>query len=196
MSQGITFDTASGIDLTGWWSNPRTGESYRVVDQFFQDNVLYVKTDKGQLLNYNVIQNMVKSDGPLNGPVQQSQPATLDSNILLQGLEEEEVDLLTRPIKSQQPAAKNEDPKVTKMSVNKVIIEKAFSKAPEGPAITLGIDWDWNQLSSTVDMLKNTMDIPMEEISEYVYTKYAEKMVSDIKGTLSEFLERGGLVRC
>ena len=191
--QGITFDTASGIDLTGWWSNPRTGESYRVVDQFFQDNVLYVRTDKGQVLNYNVIQNLVKSDSPLSGPVQQPKQQ-IDTDILTQGLEEEEADLLTRPIKSQPQQPNTNTHSIPAASVNNVIIEKAFSKAAEGPKITMGIQWEWDSLISTVEMLTKTMDIPMEEIVEYVYAKYAESMVNDIKSILSEFLERGGLL--
>lgn len=191
--QGITFDTASGIDLAGWWSNPRTGESYKVVDQFFQDNVLYVRTDKGQVLNYNVIQNLVKSDSPLSGPVQQPKQQ-IDTDILTQGLEEEEADLLTRPIKSQPQQPNTNTRNIPTDSVNNVIIEKAFSKATEGPKITMGIQWEWDSLRSTVDMLTKTMDIPMEEIAEYVYAKYAESMVNDIKSILSEFLERGGLL--
>ena len=188
MNQSISFDTASGIDLTGWWSNPKTGESYRIVDQFFQDNVLYVRTDKGQMLNYNVIQNLVKTDGPLNGPVKQQQPAPIDNDVLLQGLDEEEVDLLTRPIKSQQPA-KNEEPKVTKESVNKVIIEKAFSKAPEGPKLNLSISWEWPQLNSTLSMLTDTMDVPIDEISEYVYAEYADDLVKSLKEMMCEYLK-------
>lgn len=193
MNQGITFDTASGMDLTGWWSNPRTGESYRVVDQFFQDNVLYVRTDKGQVLNYNTIQNLVKSDGPLNGPVQQPHQQ-IDPSVLTQGLDEEDADILTRPIKSQPQQQTLSAPQVDKKSINTVIIEKAFSKAEESPKITMGVQWEWDSLRTTVDMLTKTMDIPMEEIVDYVYTKYAESMVNDIKSILSEFLERGGLL--
>lgn len=193
MNQGITFDTASGMDLTGWWSNPRTGESYRVVDQFFQDNVLYVRTDKGQVLNYNTIQNLVKSDGPLKGPVQQPHQQ-IDPSVLTQGLDEEDADILTRPIKSQPQQQTVSAPPVDKKSINTVIIEKAFSKAEEAPKITMGVQWEWDSLRMTVDMLTKTMDIPMEEIVDYVYTKYAESMVNDIKSILSEFLERGGLL--
>lgn len=185
--QGITFDTASGIDLTGWWSNPRTGESYRIVDQFFQDNVLYVRTDKGQVLNYNLIQNLVKSDGPLNGPVEKPKPAPINNDVLLQGLEDEDIDILTRPVRSQQ----SEKPKqeITKDSVNKVIIEKAFSKASEGPKVNLSIEWKWEQLGQTISMLTDTMDVPIEEITDYVYDKYASDMLKTLKEMLKEHLE-------
>lgn len=192
MSQGVTFDTASGIDLTGWWCNPRTGESYRVVDQFFQDNVLYVKTDKGQMLNYNVIQNLVKSDGPLKGPVtpQKPQPVQTNNDILLDGLVEEDIELLTQPVNRRV----YENPKVeTKAeSVNRMIIEKAFSKADSAPAITLGIYWDWSGLSQTLVMLKETMDIPTSEIVDYLYDKYSDQMVGNIKTILAEYVDRGG----
>lgn len=196
MNQGITFDTASGIDLTGWWCNPRTGESYRVVDQFFQDNVLYVKTDKGQMLNYNVIQNLVKSDGPLGGPVEPPKPSPVQQNtdLLLDGLVEEDIDILTRPINgttSDNMVGKNNQEK----SVNRLIIEKAFSKSDTEPKILLGMDWDWPCLQQTLVMLKETMDVPTSEIVDYLYDKYSDKMVGNIKTLLAEYVDRwSGLV--
>jgi hypothetical protein len=192
MPQNITFDTASGIDLTGWWCNPHTGESYRVVDQFFQDNVLYVKTDKGQMLNYAVIQNLVKSDGPLKVPVtpQKPQPVQTSNDILLDGLVEEDIEILTQPVHRNVQEKHNEKPKPE--SVNKMIIEKAFSKADSAPEISLGIDWNWSGLSQTLVMLKETMDIPTSEIVDYLYDKYSDQMVGNIKTILGEYVDRGG----
>lgn len=196
MPQGVTFDTASGLDLSGWWSNPRTGESYRVVDQFFQDNVLYVKTDKGRVLNYNVIQNCVKSDGPLEGPVNRppvAQPISENSK-LLEGLEQEDADILTQVVHSR-PVEDNATRKVEKKpekSVNQMIIEKAFSKADSAPTISLGVVWNWSGLQQTLAMLRDTMDIPTSDIVDYLYEMYSDQMAGNIKTILSEYVDRGG----
>lgn len=201
MPQGITFDTASGIDLTGWWSNPRTGESYRVIDQFFQDNSLYVRTDKGQILNYNVIQNMVKSDGPIETPIDRENQPKIDKSTLLDGLEDAdtiEMEILNTPIKTRSKECEHSDPKYSKHkessldSINEKIIDKAFSKADSAPTISLGIDWNWSGLSQTLVMLKETMDIPTSEIVDYLYDRYSGKMIGNIKTILAEYVDRGG----
>jgi hypothetical protein len=200
MPQGVTFDTASGLDLSGWWSNPRTGESYRVVDQFFQDNVLYVRTDKGRILNYNNIQNCVKSDGPLQGPVSRppvAQPIPENSK-LLEGLEQEDADILTQVVHSRSDvdSSAHIEEKKPEKSVNRMIIEKAFSKANDAPRILLGMEWDWTGFQPTIVMLKDTMDIPTSEIVDYLYSKYSEQMIESIKNTLTEYVDRGGTFAC
>lgn len=187
MSQSVTFDTTSGIDLTGWWSDPRTGKSYQVVDQFFQDNVLYVKTTNGQVLNYDVIQNLVKTDAPLQAPVVPEtaplQTQQQQNSLLLDGLLEEDRELI-----SGGSRGVNREPKEPEKSVNELIIEKAFSKAPE-PSVTLMIDWDWAGLGDTIGMLTNTMDIPMCDIVDIVYKKYIGAMVDGAKKDFTMYLE-------
>lgn len=184
MSQSVTFDTSSGIDLTGWWSDPRTGKSYQVVDQFFQDNVLYVKTINGQVLNYDVIQNLVKTDAPLQAPVVPEttplKPQQQQNSLLLDGLLEEDIELIS--------GGSNRAPKEPEKSVNELIIEKAFSKAPE-PSVTLKIEWDWSGLGDTIDMLTETMDIPMDDIADIVYKKYVGAMVDGAKKEFTMYLE-------
>ena len=73
--------------------------------------------------------------------------------------------------------------------MNKVIIEKAFSKATEGPKLNLSISWEWPQLNSTLSMLTDTMDVPIDEISEYVYAEYAEELVKSLKEMMCEYLK-------
>ena len=186
MSQSVTFDTTSGIDLTGWWSDPRTGKTYQVVDQFFQDNVLYVKTINGQVLNYDVIQNLVKTDAPLQAPVvPETAPIQTQqhNSLLLDGLLEEDRELISGGARGMSI-----EPKEPEKSVNELIIEKAFSKAPE-PSVTLKIDWDWSGLGDTIGMLTKTMDIPMCDIVDIVYKKYIGAMVDGAKKDFTMYLE-------
>ena len=51
--------------MSGTWYNPQTGDSFTVADAFFQDNQYLVKTVDGRILDYNIIQNYIKSDKPI-----------------------------------------------------------------------------------------------------------------------------------
>ncbi len=179
MAQEISFDTSSGIDLSGWWSNPSTGESYQVVDQFFQDNSLYVKTMQGQILNFNKIQNFVHSDKPLDKPVDRPQ---MNNSKLLAGLVPDDPNILEEDLElirgHQQPVS--QQPQQPQKSVNTVILDKMFSKAP-APTVRLGIEWNWDKLPSTLEMLVDTMEVSREEICGYVFDKYCNDIISDIK---------------
>lgn len=57
--------------MSGTWYNPQTGDSFTVADAFFQDNQYLVKTMDGRILDYNIIQNYIKSDKPI--PTQKKQ---------------------------------------------------------------------------------------------------------------------------
>lgn len=182
MNQSVTFDTASGIDLSGWWSNPSTGESYQIVDQFFQDNSLYVKTMQGQIINFNRIQNFVRSDKPIDRPVEKPQ---MQNSKLLEGLLpedsgilEEDLDLISgRHIKSSKNPESSA--KETSKSVNEMILDKMFSKAP-APEVNLDIQWNWDRLQNTLETLVDTMDVSEDEISEYVYRKFCSDLAGEI----------------
>jgi len=87
----ISFDSGMPI-IEGTWYNPKTGDSFTARDTFFEDNNLIVMTTDGRRMNYNSLQNYVKSDKPikLDRPKPQPQayqtkpiePATFDDNIL------------------------------------------------------------------------------------------------------------------
>lgn len=180
MAQEISFDTSSGIDLCGWWSNPSTGESYQIVDQFFQDNSLYVKTKQGQIINFNRIQNFIHSDTPIDHPVQKPQ---MQNTKLLDGLVGDDPNILPEDLElisgghvQTQPTVQQEPQK----SVNSMILDKMFSKAPK-PTVTLSIKWDWDKLDNTLDVLTETMDVSIEEICSYVYDKYCNDIQAEVK---------------
>ena len=40
---GMTFGF-DGPSVTGWWVNPKTGDKFKAIDTFFEDNRLLIKT--------------------------------------------------------------------------------------------------------------------------------------------------------
>ena len=188
----ITFDTATGIDLLGWWSNPATGESYEVVDQYMQDNDMLVKTRSGQLINFSKIQNFVHSDKPMTRPAEYIEPQKINTSKLLEGLDtdtatdiESEVnELLNKPIKSSKPS---NDKAEAPVNIDTKILDKAFAKAP-APEISVAIDWNWKSLENTVTMLVETMEIKPEVIADYVCDKFMGDITASMKQQLSKIL--------
>ena len=192
MPQEISFDTSSGIDLVGWWSNPSTGESYQVVDQFFQDNSLYVKTAQGQIINFNRIQNFVRSDNPITRPPDRMEPVKKSNPRLLEGLEgdtpESISDILQEDMDLIYGRKKVEDTqKQPEKSVNSVIMDQMFSKAP-APDVEVRLKWEWDKLDGTMRTLVDTMDIPVEEVVDYIVEKYSAGMYERLNEKLREVL--------
>ena len=64
-NNGITFGS-DGPMMDGTWYNPKTGDSFTVRNTFFEDNQFIIQTTDGRVLNYEQIQNYVKSDKPMD----------------------------------------------------------------------------------------------------------------------------------
>ena len=64
MMPGISFNLDGPI-MTGTWYNPKTGDKFTVRDTYFEDNNYMVITTDGRRMDYNMIQNYVKSDSPI-----------------------------------------------------------------------------------------------------------------------------------
>jgi hypothetical protein len=60
MMQGISF-SIDGPVMTGTWYNPKNGDSFTVRDTYFEDNQYMVITTDGRRMDYNMIQNYIKS---------------------------------------------------------------------------------------------------------------------------------------
>ena len=48
--------------LDGFWYNPKTGDSFKVRDTFFEDNNLAIMTTDGRRMDYNMISEYIKGD--------------------------------------------------------------------------------------------------------------------------------------
>lgn len=176
MNDVITFDTMSGVNLEGWWYDHRKKKNIKVVDQFFEDNNLFVKTADGAVLPYSSIMNCVKTDKPVN--IEETKPKQSNRPIPKEILDEIETDdtmldddaLLIAGLTTSDnnPGRKNLYHSGTNYS-NSNILDKAFSKIP-APVSEYEIVWDG--YSEIVKMLTEVMDITEDEITDYVTNKY------------------------
>ena len=75
MNNGIMFGTQGPL-MSGYWVDPRTGDSFTVKDSFFEDGQYIITTMDGRKLSYDIIQNYVQSDKPIDIPKSQQKPPT------------------------------------------------------------------------------------------------------------------------
>lgn len=201
---GISFDTMSGIDLTGWWYDHRTGTNINVVDQFFEDNNLYVKTADNRIIPYAKIENYIKTDSPIKKQETQPQKSkTIPKEILeeLDDLSENEsqdfsdVTMFDDDIEMIKGTSRNFNdatprpplvlPNQQPINPNKHIIEKAFSKIND---MMFDFTILWEGHTELINMLTNVMDISKEEIIDFLTDKYFNKTKYTFKEKLRDFL--------
>lgn len=201
---GISFDTMSGIDLTGWWYDHRTGTNINVVDQFFEDNNLYVKTADNRIIPYAKIENYIKTDSPIKKQETQPQKSkTIPKEILeeLDDLSENEsqdfsdVTMFDDDIEMIKGTSRNFNdatprpplvlPNQQPINPNKHIIEKAFSKIDD---MMFDFTILWEGHTELINMLTNVMDISKEEIIDFLTDKYFNKTKYTFKEKLRDFL--------
>lgn len=201
---GISFDTMSGIDLTGWWYDHRTGTNINVVDQFFEDNNLYVKTADNRIIPYAKIENYIKTDSPIKKQETQPQKSkTIPKEILdeiddLSEIDEQEFSEVTmfdddiemlkgnaRRLNDATPRPPLVLPNQQPINPNKHIIEKAFSKIND---MMFDFTILWEGHTELINMLTNVMDISKEEIIDFLTDKYFNKTKYTFKEKLRDFL--------
>lgn len=168
----LTFGTEGPI-MEGTWYNPQTGDSFTVRNSFFEDNQYIVQTTDGRVLGYNQIQNYVKSDRPIEMPIQttsQNIPAEVASILETTG-----DDNLLKGLNS--PLGNLYDPVETNPAYNVgyannsnlSIIEKALSKRTL-PDFQIGVDWK-DYPAREISMLMELMDVKEDEIIEWYLSK-------------------------
>ena len=179
---GMMFG-GEGPVMTGTWYNPHTGDAFTVRDSFFEDNQYVVTTTDGRYFRYDQLQNYIQSDMKLedlkkmkmeNKPVEKL-PAEVsnliddsDTSMLLP--EDEE---LIRPRSlgniGNTPTVANYTPrdevKAAPVNMNSTIIEKALKNTVK-PNFSINVEWS-NYPSKEIEMLKDIMEIPSDEIVEW-----------------------------
>lgn len=176
INNGVTFGL-QGPMMEGTWYNPVTNDSFTVRDSYWEDGQYMVSTMDGRILGYELIQNYIKSDKPINfpkKPVEEKLPAevanlveTETDNLML----DDEMDLITtKPTlgninkNTNQFDATNIN-QTTSLASNTPIIAKALSKYPL-PEIDVDVKWD-NYPTRQIEMLKDVLDINPSEIVEW-----------------------------
>ena len=179
---GMMFG-GEGPVMTGTWYNPHTGDAFTVRDSFFEDNQYVVTTTDGRYFRYDQLQNYIQSDMKLEGlkkmkmenkPVEKL-PAKVSN--LIEGDEfssmmlPEDQAILNQPkalgninnVNSNTTQIKLEPP--TNTNMNSAIIEKALKNTIK-PNFSINVEWS-NYPSKEIEMLKDIMEIPSDEIVEW-----------------------------
>lgn len=189
---GMMFG-GEGPVMQGTWYNPTTGDAFTVRDSFFEDNQYVITTTDGRYLRYDQIQNYIQSDMKLDDLKQLKKENTVKeetlpvevSNLIAGDdiyfggdvndmLLPEDAALINRPVNNnlgniyatptqqKQPTGYTTQPV---QNMNIAIIEKAL-KNTDKPNFSINVKWN-NYPSKEIEMLKDIMDIPEDEIVEW-----------------------------
>lgn len=181
INSGLTFGSEGPI-MEGTWYNAHTGDSFTVRNSFFEDNQFIVQTTDGRVLNYEQIQNYVKSDKPIEmkklNLKNEALPAEVASiiedsymtDIDMMGNYNDDMTMSLGNLNTNTPrpapdlAVSNVvSNDTTNLSYN--IISKALSKR-ELPDFQIGIDW-LNCPTKEMNMLVELMDVKEDEIIDW-----------------------------
>jgi hypothetical protein len=210
MMQGISF-SIDGPVMTGTWYNPKNGDSFTVRDTYFEDNQYMVITTDGRRMDYNMIQSYIKSDTPIQ-KMEQPKPTQQSNQIKIGDIEEtgneiisnydemilEDDALLLQTKTSPQLEFTSsrrvnlDGNKIDSKPTNYYIIDKALSKIKK-PKFELKCKWD-KFPKQEIEMLKDIMDISLDEIRDYIFEKFIDESYKDelkkqLNKVISENLE-------
>ena len=200
---GINF-SMDGPIMDGTWYNTTTGDSFTVRDTFFQDNQLMVSTTDGRLMDYNMIQNYIKSDKPINIPKQQKQDdIPIEVIELLESptpqdpymLEEDMALISNKPIR---PVATSNNCAAPKLYTDSVIsevktedqrlVERVLSRQQQ-PSISCNINWT-KFPQKQMDVLMDMMGVDLEDICDFYLSKIDLNDIREsIKRDIKTFIE-------
>lgn len=208
--QGISF-SLDGPVMSGTWYNPKNGDSFTVRDTYFEDNQYMVITTDGRRMDYNMIQNYIKSDTPI--PKMEQPKTTQQSNQIKIGniedtgneiisnydemiLEDDALLLQTKTSPQLEFTSSRrinlDGYKNDTKPTNYYIIDKALSKIKK-PKFELKCKWD-KFPKQEIEMLKDIMDISLDEIRDYIFEKFIDESYKDelkkqLNKVISENLE-------
>lgn len=185
---GMMFG-GEGPVMNGTWYNPHTGDAFTVRDSFFEDNQYVVTTTDGRYFRYDQLQNYIQSDMKLEDLKQMHETKEntneilpLEVSNLIDKTDDEEDPIGILPddldlIKPRslgnlgdKPTVANyvkDDVKlpVAPVNMNSAIIEKALKNTVK-PNFSINVEWS-NYPSKEIEMLKDIMEIPSDEIVEW-----------------------------
>lgn len=187
---GMMFG-GEGPVMNGTWYNPHTGDAFTVRDSFFEDNQYVVTTTDGRYFRYDQLQNYIQSDMKLEDLKQMHEvkentneilPLEV-SNLIDKSDDEDPVGILPDDLELIRPRSLGnlgdtpttptvanyvkDDVKlpVTPVNMNSAIIEKALKNTTK-PNFSINVEWS-NYPSKEIEMLKDIMEIPSDEIVEW-----------------------------
>ena len=214
---GMMFG-GEGPVMQGTWYNPSTGDAFTVRDSFFEDNQYVVTTTDGRYLRYDQIQNYIQSDMKLEDlkqlkkekdikneklPAEVSNLIETDEDIYFGSnvndmLLPEDAAIISKPMNNlgniyaaptqqTQPIGYTTQPV---QNMNTAIIEKAL-KNTDKPNFSINVKWD-NYPSKEIEMLKDIMEIPVNEIVEwYLDNIQLEEFIMAFKAAIDDKISFG-----
>lgn len=182
---------SEGPIMDGTWYNPKNGDSFTVSDTFFQDNQLMVKTTDGRILDYNFMQNYVKSDKPIP-KIEKTPSLPKEVHDLLakdddMGILEDDKNLM-RPNLGNISEQRNpiQQPQ---QDTDLAIITKALSKRTK-PVIDFNIKWN-EYPENEINMLMDLMEVDKDKIIDYYISNIdIQRVKADIQESLKKYINK------
>lgn len=190
---GINFGM-DGPQVTGWWYNPATGDKFNAIDTYFEDNNLLIKTADGRLLNFNQIQNYVRTESDPGNITPQTASTKKDDEIpaeILAELEEDnQSEGLLIPddniygIAGQKQATSSAElgnlysHSAEPVNQNLSMIKRALD-GKSSPSVDGSVCWEGFP-KREIEMLVDVMQIPENEIVEYYINNISINYIKDI----------------
>lgn len=192
-----------GPTMQGVWLNPKTGDSFKVRDTFFEDNNLIIMTTDGRKLGFDQINDYIQSQntdeelkaikaaknkktGDLSIP--DIPELDIDDSPVISGGEmlEDEMSLIrgvqpnANVLSSQQTQQRVVRPQ--EVDVINPVIKKLFSKIEDHqrPTIKVSVEWDKDKFPLDIyNMLTKYMDVSEEEVRKELMNNFVD--MDDIK---------------
>lgn len=197
---GMMMSSDGGLLMQGTWFNRNTGDSFTVADMYFEDNNPRIKTTDGRVLDYNIVQNYIQVDpADLNMLKQQAkeekqpkkQPKINLGNLAAPDVSNDNYadimadDPLFQNLQSR-PVEHCANPYAEKTSPNRAMIDKAL-KHQSIPEMTPSFEWK-NFPQKQLDALVDVMEVPTEEIVDYIYAEMMEVMGDELKRQVKDYI--------
>lgn len=201
MNNGINF-AMEGPMMEGTWYNTITGDSFTVRDTYFENNQLMVATTDGRMLDYNIIQNYIKSDKPItpqNKPKQTTSEVPvevlnmLETNDSQNDILEEDMNLLQGNMYNQPVATQN--PSINQVVTPQLVeseddmLVRRILKRSIAPEVDCKVTWK-NFPTKQMEML-DMMAVDVDAIVDYYIKDIDLNMIKEIvKDGIKKHIEK------
>ena len=175
--------------LDGFWYNPKTGDSFKVRDTFFEDNNLAIMTTDGRRMDYNMISEYIKGEpkdleaikkSDIKKPVSVSIPGSVLDEVAQVSKEDNDdynnyiTDEDKKLIRENIYEIKNEKmSELPRSAVNSkynededMILIRRVLKKSTSPSILCNIQWQKFPLRQ-IEML-DMMGVDLQKIADYI----------------------------
>lgn len=201
-----------GMTLDGtYWHNPKTGDSFKISSNYFEDNRMIIVTadgrrfDMDKMSNYVQTKTLVPKSNPEEKPISKSDLPPEVASIIDDGAQTENIDDYMDPadlamIQGLDTPASLDSHNIRRIQIptyqppvsqNADIIERALNKSKK-PDWVLTMKWT-KFPQKELDMLLTVMDVPVEDIEEYylnhIRTEFDDFM-SNLKNQLGDYIEK------